>query len=247
MAGYPHLVLHRRRWMVRMILPGDVSSLLGQSMFKISTGETDEHRAVAKAGPIIAGIKQRIRTARATLKEPVDAEAEELAAAYRARQSANSSSAQEFVLSDVIAFVLRQQGHSLADYGRRVRDAGYDAHTALRLLSAGDVVADAVDAITDGATPFLKYFDKWKPHTGLKPKPLDQAISTLKEFGAAVKQPIERLKAKHVQARIDGLINPDGADGLTAVTVGRKLSELRNYRRYLQSRQRTSCRSLTAG
>ena len=52
-----------------------------------------------------------------------------------------------------------------------------------------------------------------------------------------MKQPIERLEAKHVQAWIDGLINPDGADGLTAVTVGRKLSELRNYWRYLQSRQ----------
>jgi hypothetical protein len=59
MGRYPHLVLH------------DVRSLLGQSMFKISTRETDEHRAVTKAGPIIAGIKDRIRTARATLKKPV--------------------------------------------------------------------------------------------------------------------------------------------------------------------------------
>jgi Domain of unknown function (DUF6538) len=109
MARYPHLVLHRRRWMVRMIVPADVRSLLGQSMFKISTRETDEHRAVAKAGPIIAGIKDRIRTARATLTKPVETKAEELAAAYRARQSADPSSAQVFVLSDVIAFVLRQQ------------------------------------------------------------------------------------------------------------------------------------------
>jgi hypothetical protein len=119
-------------------------------VFKISSRETDEHRAVAKAGPIIAGIKDRIRTARATLKKPVEAKAEELAAAYRARQSADPSSAQVFVLSDVIAFVLRQQGHSWADYGRQVRDAGYDAHTALRLLPGGDAVADAVDAITNG-------------------------------------------------------------------------------------------------
>ena len=140
-------------------------------------------------------------------------------------------------MSDVIAFVLRQQGHSWADYGRQVREAGYDAHGGLRLLPGGEAVADAVDAITNGATSFLKYLDEWKPHAGLKPRPLDQAISTLKEFGTAVKQPIERLEPKHVQAWIDGMINPDGEEGLSAVTVGRKLCELRNYWRYLQSRQ----------
>ena len=58
MGRYPHLVLHRRRWMVRMIVPADVRSLLGQSMLKISTRETDEHRAVAKAGPIMPAVAQ---------------------------------------------------------------------------------------------------------------------------------------------------------------------------------------------
>jgi integrase len=50
-----------------------------------------------------------------------------------------------------------------------------------------------------------------------------------------VKQPIEALEAKHVQAWIDELINPDGDAGISAKTVKRKLSELRNYWRYLQS------------
>ena len=94
-----------------------------------------------------------------------------------------------------------------------------------------------MDAIIGKATFFLRYLEDWKPHAALKPRPLDQAISTLKEFAGAVKQPIEKLEAKHVQAWIDDLINPDGDKGLTAATVGRKLSELRNYWRYLQSRQ----------
>ena len=89
MGRYPHLVLHRRRWMVRLIVPADVRPLIGQSVFKISTGETDEHRAVGKAGPIIAGLKERIRTARATLRTPVETQAEELAAAYQARHTAD--------------------------------------------------------------------------------------------------------------------------------------------------------------
>src|SRR6478735_2645252 len=124
--------------MVRLIVPADVRPILGQSVFKISTGETDEHRAVAKAGPIIAELKDRIRTARATLRKPVETQTEELAAAYRTLHSADPSSAQAFVLTDVIGFVLRQQGRSWADYGRQVREAGYDAHAGLRQLPGGE-------------------------------------------------------------------------------------------------------------
>jgi hypothetical protein len=104
LGRYPHLVMHRRRWMGRLIVPADVRSVLGQSVYKISTGETDEHRAVVKAAPIIAGIRDRIRTARATLKKPIEARAESLAEAYRSAQAGDPASA--LVLTDVIAFVL---------------------------------------------------------------------------------------------------------------------------------------------
>jgi len=52
-----------------------------------------------------------------------------------------------------------------------------------------------------------------------------------------VNQPLERLEAKHVQAWIDTLINPIGETGTSAKTVKRKLGEVRNYWRYLQSHQ----------
>jgi integrase len=234
MGRYPHLIQHRRRWMVRLIVPADVRLVIGQSVFKIGTGETDEHRAVVKAARIIATLKERIAQARATLKKPIDARAEALAEAYRVQQASDPAAAQAFVLTDVIAFVLQQQGHSWAEYGRHVRAADYDAYAGLRTLPNGEAVTATIEAIT--TTPFLHYFNDWKPHAGLVPRCLDQAVATLKQFGASVKQPIEALEAKHVQTWVDDQINPTGELGTSAKTVNRKLSELRNYWRYLQSR-----------
>src|ERR1700677_393700 len=182
MGRYPHLILHRRRWMVRMIVPADVRPIIGQSVYKISTGETDEHWAVAKAAPIIAGIKDRIRVARSTLKKPIETRAEALAEAYRTARATDPASAQAFVLTDVIAFVLEQHGHSWAEYGRQVREAGYDVYGGLQRLPNGEATARAADAITHPTTSFLRYFEEWKPHAGLVPRCLDQACATLKQF-----------------------------------------------------------------
>ena len=52
MGRYPHLVLHRRRWMVRLIVPIDVRPVIGQSIFKISTGETDESAGAERGGGV---------------------------------------------------------------------------------------------------------------------------------------------------------------------------------------------------
>lgn len=118
-----------------------------------------------------------------------------------------------------------------------MRDAGYDAYAGFRRLPNGEAAAAAVDAITCRATPFLKYFDDWRPHAGLTPRSLDQAIATIKQFSSTVRQPIEALEAKHVQSWVDALINPHGDVGISAKTVNRKPSELRNYWRYLQSHE----------
>ncbi|HUB12031.1 MAG TPA: hypothetical protein VMB34_08745 [Acetobacteraceae bacterium] len=47
-------------------------SVIGQNVFKIGTGETDEHRALSQAGVIITEATERIRLARATLRKPVE-------------------------------------------------------------------------------------------------------------------------------------------------------------------------------
>jgi integrase len=71
----------------------------------------------------------------------------------------------------------------------------------------------------------------------LKPRPLDQAVSSLRQFDKAVGKPIEQIEGKDVQKWIDVLINPDGETGLSAKTVNRKLGEIRNYWRWMQSLQ----------
>src|ERR1700683_4534486 len=58
-SQYPYLLQQRRRWFVRMMVPSDVRDIIGQSIFKVPTGHTDEHRASAAATPIIAALQDR--------------------------------------------------------------------------------------------------------------------------------------------------------------------------------------------
>jgi hypothetical protein len=228
-AKYPYLIRHRRKWVVRMIVPADVRDLVGQGAFRISTGEESEHKAQIKAAPIIAALQFKIQTARETLRPPVESHAAALAARYR---ELNGAEAEIFILDDVIRFALQQGGHSLTDYGRRLNSTHGVAEQAI-----GQDTRNRIDFIIGKATPFLSHVEAWKPHAGLKPRPFDQALSSLKSFDAAVKQPIETLEAKHVQAWIDALISPQSETGLSAKTVARKIGEVRNYWRYLQSVQ----------
>ena len=63
-SHYPHLLQQRRRWFVRMVVPADVRGIIGQSIFKVPTGHTDEHGAATVAAPIITELQNRIRSAR---------------------------------------------------------------------------------------------------------------------------------------------------------------------------------------
>ena len=62
-----------------------------------------------------------------------------------------------------------------------------------------------------------------EPDAGLKPRPLDQAVSSLKQFDKSVGKAIEQIEGKDVQEWIDGLINASGDVGLDPKTVNRKL------------------------
>jgi integrase len=118
-----------------------------------------------------------------------------------------------------------------------VREADYDAHAAMRLLPGGDAAAQAADRITGHATSLLTHLEKWKPNAGMKPRPLDQAVSSIKQFDKATGKPIEQIESKDVQKWIDDLINADGDVGLNSTTVKRKLGEIRNYWKWMQSHQ----------
>jgi site-specific recombinase XerD len=236
-SHYPYLIQQRHRWFVRMVVPAELRDIVGQAIFKVATGETDQHRAAAIAAPIIADLQARIASARDAGKRLEQVTADQLAERYRAERMEDPEQAEITRITDVIDFVLKAHGHRWTDYARQVHEAGYDAHAALRLLPDGAAAASAADRITGHATPFLSYLDKWKPHAGLKPRPLDQAISSIKQFDTAVGKPIEQVESKDVQQWIDDLIDPGAETGLTAKTVNRKLGEIRNYWRWMQSLQ----------
>jgi integrase len=236
-SHYPYLLQQRRRWFVRMVVPADVRDVVGQSIFKVPTGHTDEHRAATVAAPIIAELQSRIRSAREAGKRLEQVTAENLAERYRAERLTDPEKAEITRITDVINFVLKAQGHTWAEHSKRVRQAGYDVHAALRHLPGGEAAAQAADGITGHATPLLAYIQRWKPDAGLKPRPLDQAASSIRQFDNAVGKAIEQIKAKDVQQWIDGLINADSETGLSSKTVNRKLGEIRNYWAWLQSHQ----------
>jgi integrase len=220
-----------------MIVPADAQAVVGKKVLMKSTGETDEHRAAAMAAPIIAQFEAQIRSARLTGRPLDQMTAETLAERYRAEKASDSELASITEITDVVRFALRQIRQDYAAYGRQVREAGYDAHAALRLLPHGDKAVAVAEAVTGRATAFDAHLDAWKPYAGLKPRPLDQAISTIQQFKREVGQTIEALCGRHVQEWIDALINPDGEQGSTAKTVRRKLSELRNYWQWMQQRE----------
>ena len=177
-SRYPHLLKQRHRWFVRIVVPADVREIVGKAVLKVPTGETDEHRAAAIAAPIIADIQRRITTARDAGKRLEQVTAEQLAERYHQERGIDPDKAEVTKINDVISFVFKTHGHSAADHARRVRDADYDLHASLKMLPGGAAAAQAADLITGHATPFLGYLEKWKPHAGLKPRPLDQAISS---------------------------------------------------------------------
>jgi site-specific recombinase XerD len=216
-----------------MVVPSDVVAVIGQTIFKVPTRETDQHRAAVVAAPIIADLQRRIQAARDYGKRLEQVTAEQLAERYQAERKEDPEQAEITRLADVIQFALATHGHNWRDYGQQVIEAGYDADAALRLLPNGGAVADTADRVT--STPFLANLERWKPHAGCRPRPLDQAVSSIKQFDKACGKPIERINRADVQAWIESQINPKGESGLTAKTVNRKLSEIRNYWQWMQN------------
>jgi len=233
-SRYPYLIQQRRRWFVRMAVPTDVREIIGKAVFKVPTGETDEHRAAAVAPRIVSELQTRIRTAREGGKRLEQATAEQLAQRYQTEREADPERAEITKITDVVKFVLEHQGLTWADHAKRVRAAGYDVHAAIRLLPGGEAAAEAADRITGHATPFLAYVERWKPHAGLKPRPLDQAVSSIKQFDGVAGKPIEQIGEDDIQRWIEKLINPEAESGLSSKTVNRKLGEIRNYWLWMQ-------------
>jgi hypothetical protein len=118
-SRYLYLLQQRRRWFVRMAVLADVRAIIGQSIFKVPNGQTDEHRAANVAAPIIAELPDRIRTVREAGKRPEQVTADNLAERCRTEQQTNPEQAEITQVTEVIDFVLKAQGHT---YGQITPD-----------------------------------------------------------------------------------------------------------------------------
>ncbi len=189
-----------------------------------------------KAGPIIAGAQDRIQSgAGHPEKTQSRLQAEALAEAYRSRQSSRSGFRAGVRPDRRDRLRPTTAWPFVGGLRRQVSEAGYDSYAGLWRFPGGQVQLPALDAITGRATPFLKYLDDWRPHAGLVPRCLDQAIATLKQFSGAVRQPIEASGGETrpgVGRRPD---KPGWRRWHLCQDVNRKLTELRNYWHYLQS------------
>jgi hypothetical protein len=213
-AHYQHLVQRRLGWFDRMVVPTDVRDIVGQTILIKTTGCTDQHEAALKAVPIVKAFRRRIAVARQAGKRLQQVTAEQLADRYRMERAEDPERAESTRIVDVINFVLTAHGHGWLDHARQVSEAGNDVHEALRRLPDAQAAIGTADLITGHATPFLSCLGKWRPQAGLKPRPLDQAISSVKQFAAAVAKPIEQIENRDVQKWIDGLINPNEETGI---------------------------------
>ena len=107
-SRYPYLLQQRRRWFVRMVVPPDVRDIIGQSIFKVPTGHTDEHRAADRGGA-------DHRRAAATDQDGARgrdggwsrSRRSKLAERYRAERETDPEKAEITKITDVIDFVLK--------------------------------------------------------------------------------------------------------------------------------------------
>ena len=205
----PHTTVRHNTLWARMYIPEElrVGCFDGQKMFleKIGPWPMDYHQALAAAATYVAGWKKQIE---------------------RARQAPDW-------VDDMVSHV----GDQLAEDVLDIMNEDELRDTAKRFLTALKNKQPLVEAAQSilapkGNTDFLTHFKDWQSKTHLKDKTLDQAVSDIKQFAAAVSQPLEALTGAHIQGWIETQL-----ETISAATVRRKLSAVRSYWDWLQSHE----------
>jgi integrase len=110
------------------------------------------------------------------------------------------------------------------------------ARRLLARLRSIEATAETENASApDTNLPFLSYFDEWQAKTHLKGKTLDQAVSDIRQFNAAIPVSLEKLTGGAVQEWLETLL-----ETASAATVRRKLSSLKSYWAWLKSHEYVS-------
>ena len=203
----PHTTVRHNTLWVRMYVPEDVRGAFdGKKLFleRIGPWPMDYHVALAASSAWIAGWKKKIGQA----KEAPDWV--EFMTEYDDQGA-----------DDVLAIMTEDE----------LRDT---ARLFLASLKNKKPLVDAAQAVAASVskTEFLQHLKEWQDKTHLKGKTLDQAISDIKQFSAAVSETLESLSGRHVQDWIEKLLETVSAD-----TVRRKLSALKSYWGWLQAHE----------
>ena len=153
-----------RVWWARKGIPVNVRHLFGgKKWFLANTHETDPTRAAALAAPWLAEWDRRIEQARRSLQDPLKAEIERLANAYRRYRDKPLDDEGAVLVADVVEFVLeRTGGLSAAQRRKALTDARGDVAEVIQSLKNADTVSAALGQIIGTATPFLAHLEVWQ-------------------------------------------------------------------------------------
>lgn len=199
-------VRHNQLW-VRVYIPADVRpDFDGQTLFleKIGPWPMPFHEANAIASGFVAAWKRKIEMARS---QPTGINA--------------ITEAEDGVAADALELMTETELRSVA--------RGLLAQLKSSPARIETQITDP-DSGANGA--FLAHFEDWQSKTHLKDKTLDQAVSDITQFAAAVAQPLGALTGAHVQAWIETQL-----ETMSATTVRRKLFAVRSYWDWLQSHE----------
>jgi integrase len=219
-------------WWARKGIPTDLRHAFGgKKWFVANTSETDPNRAAAVAGPILAEWERRIEHARQSHTDPMQAEIDRLAAAFRKYREKPLDDAGAALVADVVEFVLERIGGLTADQRRAaLTKAKGDVETAIQALPKPERMQNAIGRITATATPFLSHIAEWKEATHVKGKTLDQYESGIRRFAAMADKPREKLTGGDVQRWIETMLHE-----VKPKTLHSYLAGLRSYWGWMQS------------
>ncbi len=229
----------RTRYYGHMPIPADVRyAFYGKKQFMVPLGdapqgETDPDRAAAAVGPLVVEWKSRIAAVRAGLRDPLQEQIDKLAAKYRQE---HDSDAEARLVVDVIDFVFREVGGMTRLHQcTALTECQGDAPPALLTAPYSRRAIGALNQIRhlDGNhTPFITHALRWEATLG-KSKTSDRWIVIIRDFDAAVGQPLERLFGRHVQTWIDDLLS----SGKSTATVRFRRNALSAYWTWMASHE----------
>ena len=202
-------VRHNQLW-ARLYIPADVRPEFdGQTLFleKIGPWPMQYAEANAIASAHVAAWKRKIEMARS---QPTGINA--------------ITEAEDGVADDAVELMTEAELRSVAR-----------GLLAQLKSSPARMAAQITDPVSASDVAFLAHFEEWQERTHLKGKSLDQAVSDIRQFSAAVSGNLSSALGRNVQAWIEELLNDVGA-----ATVRRKVSALKSYWEWMQAHEYVS-------